>query len=408
MTRRSPLWLAGIGLGLVLAASCAGEPFTGPNPANPVEVVPLRRFHPPFSLEVRSGDTLESIARTLAGRDWPRWRTALAREIDPRRLRPGIEFSGRRTPNDRLESLVVNLDLRTRISFEPQGEDVVVSTREVRPVESKIVRFEGAIETSLFGALDAIGAEPELAVRLAAIFQWDIDFFRDIRSGDRFLALVDEQRVDGRFYAYGTLYAARFNNDGRELFAVAYTDDDGDLGYYDLDGAPLQKQFLRSPLKFSRITSRFSLNRFHPVHRRRVPHYGVDYGAPVGTPAHATASGTVTFVGRNGGAGNMVRIRHSNGYETNYLHLSRFPRGLRVGSRVSQGQVIGYVGSTGWSTGPHLDYRVKLNGRWINPLTISSPPAEPLPETALRRYLVHALAILEVIEGREPPPGARC
>ncbi len=379
-----------------------------PAPNRPrIDVNPLEAFHPTVTATVQPGDTLESMARRLAGRDWPRWRTALSEEIDARALLPGTLFSGRLSPSDRLESLVVTLDLRTEVHLETEG-GTVLATKVERPIHSEIVRFEGVIESSLFGAIDTIGASPELAVRMADIFQWDIDFLRDIRRGDQFVALVEERRVDGEFFGYGTLYGARFVNNGKELNCFAFADANGAVGYYDLDGAPVKKQFLRSPLKFSRITSRFSLNRFHPVHKKRMPHYGVDYGAPTGTPAHATATGTVTFVGRNGGAGNMVRLRHSNGYETNYLHLSRFAKGIRKGARVSQGQVVGYVGSTGWSTGPHLDYRVKKNGQWINPLLISSPPADPLPEALLRRYLAHALAMLEVMEGREPPSGARC
>jgi murein DD-endopeptidase MepM/ murein hydrolase activator NlpD len=139
-----------------------------------------------------------------------------------------------------------------------------------------------------------------------------------------------------------------------------------------------------------------------------MPHYGVDYGAPVGTPVHATADGVVTFTGRNGGAGNMVRLRHPNGYETNYLHLSKYGRGVKPGARVTQGQVIGYVGSSGYSTGPHLDYRVKHNGRWINPMTLASPPVKPLEADRLQRFLGHALAVLDLLEGGEAPVGARC
>ncbi len=372
-----------------------------------IEVVSIEAFHAPVSSTVQPGDTLESMARRLSGEDWPQWRTALAEVIDPRALLPGTLFSGRLSPSDRLESLVVTLDLQTEVHLQNEGNTVVATTVE-RPVKSEIVRFEGMIESSLFGAIEKIGASPELAVRMADIFQWDIDFLRDIRKGDRFVAVVEQRSIEGEFFGYGTLYGARFINNGKELNTFAFADGDGTVGYYDLDGAPVKKQFLRSPLRFSRITSRFSLNRLHPVHKKRMPHYGVDYGAPTGTPAHATATGTVTFFGRNGGAGNMVRLRHSNGYETNYLHLSRFAKGIREGARVSQGQVVGYVGSTGWSTGPHLDYRVKKNGQWINPLLISSPPADPLPEALLLRYLAHALAMIEVMDGRNPPTGARC
>lgn len=397
--------LVAVGLVLLWVARPSGG---GPAPVRPrIEVVPIEAFHPTVTATVHSGDTLESVARRLAGEDWPRWKTALVEEIDPRSLLPGTLFTGRKSPADQLENLVVTLDIRTEVRLEDEG-DTILTTKVERPIASEIVRYEGVIESSLFGTIEDIGASPELAVRMADIFQWDIDFLRDIRQGDQFVALVEQRSVDGQFFGYGTLYAARFVNAGKELNAFVYADAGGSVGYYDLDGAPLKKQFLRSPLRFSRITSRYSLNRFHPIHKRRMPHYGVDYGAPKGTPAHATATGTVTFVGRNGGAGNMVRLRHSNGYETNYLHLSRFAKGVRKGARVSQGQVIGYVGSTGWSTGPHLDYRVKKDGRWVNPLNISSPPADPLPESLLRRYLAHALALLEVMKGREPPSGARC
>jgi len=214
--------------------------------------------------------------------------------------------------------------------------------------------------------------------------------------------------VDGEFFAWGTIYAARFINGKRTLDAVVYPDDAGRLGYYDLEGRPLRKQFLRSPLKFSRVTSRFSMSRFHPVLHKRIPHYGVDYGAPVGTPALVTADGTVVFAGRKGGGGNMVTVRHTNGYETSYLHLSGFGKGVRRGARVTQGQVIGYVGSTGLATGPHLDYRVTLDGKWINPLSISSPAVEPLSEERLTRFLAHALAVLSLFADEPPPIGARC
>jgi len=372
-----------------------------------VEVEALQRFAPPCFTEASPGDTFESIARRLAGDDWVRWRDALVAELDPRRLRPGTEFFGRRTPSGVLGELRVVLDMRSELQFRLENGDVL-SHREDRPVESEVVRVVGEITSSLFGAVEVAGGHPDLAVRLAEIFQWDIDFFRDLRQADRFVVIVDRQTVEGEFYRYGHVFAARFVNDGRQLDAIAYPDDDGHLGYYDLNGSPLRKQFLRSPLKFSRITSRFSHRRFHPVLKKPMPHYGVDYGAPVGTPVRVTANGTVSFAGRKGGAGRMVTVRHTNGYETNYLHLRGYAKGVRRGARVAQGQVIGYVGSSGLSTGPHLDYRVKLNGRWTNPLRISSPAAAPLAEHRRARYLAHALAVLSLIEGKEPPAGASC
>lgn len=393
-------------LAVLFCASCGGGT-TAATTLEPQAVEPLQAFHPPFQTVVDSGDTIESVCRRLAGDDWLRWRDALVDEIDPRHLLPGTEFRGTRTPLGALERLEVVFDRRSEVHLESTTEGIVVARVE-RPIVSDVLRLEGVVESSLFGAMDAAGGGPELAVRVAQIYQWDIDFLRDLRKGDSFVVVIDRQTVGGEFYAWGTIFAARFVNDGRTLDAVVYPDDSGQLGYYDLEGHPLRKQFLRSPLKFSRVTSRFGMNRFHPVLRRRLPHYGVDYGAPTGTPVLVTADGSVTFAGRNGGGGNMVTVRHTNGYETNYLHLSRFGKNVRRGARVSQGQVIGYVGSTGLSTGPHLDYRVTLNGKWINPLAISSPPVEPLSEERLQRFLAHALAVLTLIVDEPSPVGARC
>lgn len=373
----------------------------------PVEVAPLELFHPPVRTTVASGDTLETVSRRIAGSEWVAWRDALAGEIDPRRLRPGTVFEGTLRPNGALEELHVVIDMRSELVFEAVAEDISFTLIE-REVTSDVARLEGTVTSSLFGAVEAAGGRPALAVGIAEIFRWDVDFLRDLRVGDEFVVIVDEQSIEGEFYRYGTIFAARFVNRDKAMNAVVYPDDEGRLGYYDLDGVPLRKMFLRSPLKFSRITSRFSHSRFHPVLKRRMPHYGVDYGAPVGTPVHATADGVVTLAATNGGAGRMVRLRHPNGYETNYLHLSSYGKGVRSGVRVSQGQVVGYVGSSGLSTGPHLDYRVKHNGGWINPLTISSPPVKPLEAGRLQRFLGHALAVLELVEGGDPPAGARC
>jgi murein DD-endopeptidase MepM/ murein hydrolase activator NlpD len=370
-----------------------------------LEVTPVPAYYAPLRETVAPGDTLESVSRRLTGGDWVAWRDALADAMDPRSLRPGLVFDARVAPSGRVSSITIALDRRVELHFVAESDDIRFERIE-RPVEHTVARFEGEVVSSLFGAVETAGGRPELAIRLAEIFQWDIDFFRDLRQGDRFIVLVDRQLVDGRFYAYGTIFGARFVNGGRILDAYAYRGPDGRLGYYDPDGAPLRKQFLRAPLEFRRISSGFNLNRMHPVHHRRMPHYGVDYAAPTGTPVLATADGVVDFVGRNGGAGKMVRLRHPNSYQTNYLHLSGYARGIRRGARVQQGQVVGYVGSTGWSTGPHLDYRVKHNGRWINPLKLASPAAKPLPDTLLPRYLRHAESMTTVLEGGRTPVGA--
>ncbi len=395
---------------LFLALTGSPACSTGPTSASslePITVEPLVAFHPPFRTFVQDGETIESVSRRLAGADWLEWRDALSAEIDPKRLYPGTEFRGRSLPSGALETVEVIFNRRNEVHL-TAGPEGIAATRVERPVTGEVVRLEGVVESSLFGAMDQAGGGPELAVRVAQVYQWDIDFFRDLRQNDSFVVVAERQEIAGEFYGWGTIYAARFVNRDRVLNAVVYPDDQGRLGYYDLEGRPLRKQFLKSPLEFSRVTSRFSMNRFHPVLKRRMPHYGVDYGAPTGTPVHVTSDGTVTFAGRKGGGGNMVTVRHTNGYETNYLHLSRFAKGIRRGVRVAQGQVIGFVGSTGLSSGPHLDYRVQLNGRWINPLSISSPAVEPLADERLQRFLAHALAVLSLIDGKTPPVGARC
>jgi len=391
----------------VSIVSCDGARRETSVAVEPVVVAPIEAYRAPVQVTVASGDTIESVSRRLAGDGWIAWRDALSAQIDSRKLRPGTLFDGIRSPGDDLVELRVILDQRSEIVFEYTPEGITTSHLE-REVVSEVVRLEGMVESSLFQAVSAAGGRPALAVGMAEIFRWDVDFLRDLRQGDSFVVVVDEQRIDGAFYRYGTIFAARFTNKNKIMDAVIYPDQEGRLGYYDLDGNPLRKMFLRSPLKFSRITSSFSNSRFHPVLKKRMPHYGVDYGAPVGTAVHATADGVVTLAGRNGGAGNMVSIRHPNGYQTNYLHLSKYGSGIRKGVRVAQGQVVGYVGSTGLSTGPHLDYRVKHNGRWINPLTISSPPVKPLQSDRLQRFLGHALAVLDLLDGGEAPSGARC
>ncbi len=216
--------------------------------------------------------------------------------------------------------------------------------------------------------------------------------------------MFEEVYLDGRFESIGAILALHYVTGGRRLEAYRFGDP---AGYYDAAGR-LRKLFLRSPLRYSRVTSRFSHRRFHPILKRYRPHYGVDYGAPTGTPVRATGSGTVTSAAWDSGGGRMVKVRHPNGYQTAYLHLSRFAAGVRPGRRVAQGEVIGYVGATGLATAPHLDYRVQLNGRWINPLAMKMEPAAPLRDDqrkafdARRHQLELALAGGELVPLLEP------
>ena len=219
-----------------------------------------------------------------------------------------------------------------------------------------------------------------LALQLSDIYAWDIDFFSDIREGDSIKILVEELWAGDVFRGYGNILASEFLNNGTVYSAYRF-EHDGDAGYYDSNGKSLRKTLLRSPLKFRYISSRFSKRRFHPVLRIYRPHLGIDYVAPAGTPVSATGSGKVVFSGYKGQNGRMVRIRHNRGLETYYGHLSKIPGKIKRGTKVSQGEVVGYVGSTGLSTGPHLDYRIKLEGRFVNPLKIRLPRGKSIPKS---------------------------
>jgi murein DD-endopeptidase MepM/ murein hydrolase activator NlpD len=243
-----------------------------------------------------------------------------------------------------------------------------------------------SIESSLYESIRMAGEGPQLVQSLVDVFQWDVDFFA-LKKGDSFSVLVDKKFSGSDPVGYGPILAARFVHAGNMYEAFRFEQPDGRAGYYTNRGTPVKKQFLKAPLKFSRVTSGFTKKRFHPVLKVHRPHLGVDYGAPTGTPVMTTADGVVTFAGKGRGEGNFIRIRHNSKIETAYLHLSRFAKGLKKGTRVEQGDIIGFVGSTGLSTAPHLDYRVRDNGEWINPLNLKSITPDPLRGASMRQFL---------------------
>ena len=248
------------------------------------------------------------------------------------------------------------------------------------PVSRRAGR-NGTVESSLYESLVGLGERGDLAVLIARALEYDIDFHRDTRRGDSFSFVVDKlYSEDGVWKGYGELHAVHYLNAGRPLYAFRFELPTGEEGYYDYDGNSIQRQFLMSPVAYTRISGVFTSRRLHPVHRVYRPHYGVDYAAPHGTPVMATANGVVADAGMRGPNGNMVTLRHTGGYVTKYLHLSRIPSGIRPGRRVSQRDVIGYVGSTGVSTGPHLDYRLSRRGTPLDPRSHILPPGPPIPD----------------------------
>jgi len=246
---------------------------------------------------------------------------------------------------------------------------------------------EGSITSSLFDAVTGIGESAELAMNLADIFAWDVDFILDIRSGDSFKALVERRFRDGKPAGYGRILGATFTNQGETYRAFLYQDGDRPASYYDEDGNSVRKMFLKAPLSFSRISSGFTMKRFHPITKTWKAHPAIDYAAPTGTPIKSVGDGTIIRIGYDKNNGRHIKIRHNGTYQTLYLHMNAFARGMKQGKKVSQGQVIGYVGSTGLATGPHLCFRMYKNGSPVNPAKVRSRAAQPVSEPSRQAYL---------------------
>ena len=243
----------------------------------------------------------------------------------------------------------------------------------------KVLTYKhGRIESSLFLTSQEIGLPDSLTMLLAQIFQLDIDFVLDIRPGDEFFALIEEQYLNGEFIGYGDILAARFINQNNMYTAVRFEGEDGSVDFFDPSGLSMRKAFLRAPVDFSRISSSFNMRRKHPLHNTIRPHRGIDYAAPRGTPILAAGDGRIETASRTQANGNFVVIRHGEQFVTKYLHLSKLGRKIKSGRKVQQGQTIGYVGSTGWATGPHLHYEFLVNGVHQNPRTVKLPEAEPV------------------------------
>ena len=273
------------------------------------------------------------------------------------------------------------------------GADFVAQRVNV-PLETQIVKVTGEIQSSLFEAMETAGEQDTLTLAFAEILAWEIDFYMDVREGDRFRIIVEKLYKGKEFIDYGTIHAVTYAGQERTITGIRYRDD-----YYDENGRSLKRAFLKSPLRFNRISSRFSRSRRHPILGGLRPHYGVDYAAPVGTPVWAVGDGKVVSCGWNGGYGKQVVLRHMNGYMTHYGHLSRFGPGIRNGKQVDQKQVIGYVGSTGLSTGPHLDYRLAKDGQFRNPLKETFSAGIPISQGEMDLFLRRRDEVLAWLRG---------
>ncbi len=334
--------------------------------------------------EVKSGDTLYGIlSDRFTPQEMAEITSKIKKDIKGFVLRPGMKLTLEK------DKVLINAAIDKDVIIEKLADGTATVTVNTYEHDMMNVVVRGTIENNLFEAMYKAGEDAELAANLASIFEWEIDFFKDLRPGDRFVVLVEKKFIKDKYAGYGKILAADFYNQGKLKRAVYYNDGDKNKGYYNEKGEGLERGFLRVPLNYSRISSRYSTSRLHPVLGYHRPHYGVDYAAPTGTPVKATASGIVKIKSRSKGNGNYIALRHPNGYETFYLHLNGFNRAIRQGSHVEQGQIIGYVGSTGYSTGPHLDYRIRKNGKWLNPLKFVATP-KTLKKDDVPAFLEHA------------------
>jgi murein DD-endopeptidase MepM/ murein hydrolase activator NlpD len=334
--------------------------------------------------EVKSGENLGGIFSRL-GVDQHiigNLRSYTDGVFEIRKLRSGNTYTAMMSSDNKLNYFVYSLNDTSYVIFD--FRDSLHVYMESKEVVRKLKSVSGVINSSLWTSFQSSGADPNMAVALANIFQWTIDFYA-IQKGDSYKVIYEELSVDGKPMGIGEIHCALFNQDGKDHYAFRF--EEGSVtDYFDENGQNLRKEFLKAPLKFSRISSRFSNSRMHPILRIRRPHHGVDYAAPTGTPVHTIGNGTILKAAYAGGGGRQVSIRHSNGYTTSYMHLSGFGPGIRPGVSVVQGQVIGYVGSSGLATGPHLDFRVYKNNIAIDPLKMDSPPALPVGEKYKASY----------------------
>ncbi|MCB1056793.1 MAG: peptidoglycan DD-metalloendopeptidase family protein [Acidobacteria bacterium] len=361
------------------------DPVLATNLGSNPDIPDLDQVEIPVQKTFEPGETLGQVLASygVEGTSARELGAVLAQRVDLRRLRAGDPYSVFFDRNGQLSAFQVPIRDRGRVRVVlDRGTWREEWQPFVRRTELHVV--SGDLETSLEAGIEKAGGPSSLAYVMADALQWDLDFSRDLRIGDHFEAMYEQVYLDGQDRGVGRLLAVRYINRGDVLEAYSFGDDGG---FYDGEGRPLRKMFLRSPMRYSRITSSFTNRRFHPVLKIYRPHYGVDYGAPVGTPVRVTSAGSVSFAGWNKGGGKTVKVRHPNDYETAYLHLSRFADGIRPGARVRQGDIIGYVGMTGLATGPHLDYRVQHHGHYINPLSIKSVPAKAISQVDMPAFI---------------------
>ena len=356
-------------------------------PKQNTETTPVSEKHKWLEEHVKSGDSLSKIFSRLglSANLLHRIVNSSKQAKQLARIRPGETLKVKLDDNGQFLGLIHQRTPISSLRILPDGEGFRAKAIE-RGLETQITQASGIITSSLYEGAKRAGLPDELTMELANIFGWDIDFALEIRAGDRFSMIYEEQYLDGEKYDNGAILAAEFVNRGQVFRAVRYEDGNGNINYYSPDGRSMRKAFLRPPVDFRRISSRFTKSRWHPVLGKKRPHRGVDYAAATGTPIKASGDGRIIFRGKKGGYGNTVIIKHGSQYTTLYAHLSKFNRKAKQGSRVHQGQVIGYVGRSGLASGPHLHYEFRVNGVHRNPLTVKLPAAAPIEKKYLKDF----------------------
>ena len=394
-------WIAVLVLGLTGVAAFGISPQTSLETVPTTTIVtalPLPAItavgiddHPFWREErIQRGDTIGAVL-ARAGVDDSAALTFLRMDLRARavyQLKPGRSVRVAVDEAGRLEALRFVTPTGDVLGIN-RANDAFIASYEPVNEAVRLTLTSGEITSSLFATADAIGLPDAVTVALADLFAGDIDFLQDLRRGDRFSVLYETRYVEGEPVGTGRIVAAEFHNRGVSMSAYLWKDAEGNDAWYTLDGRSTRKAFLRSPMEFSRMTSGFSLARFHPILQAWRAHRGIDYAAPSGTPVRATADGVVALAGTQNGYGNVIEVRHHGAFSTLYAHLSRFAPTVRTGSRVQQGEVIGYVGATGWATGPHLHYEFRVNDEARDPLSIAQPTAGPMPTESFGAFLTH-------------------
>ena len=350
---------------------------------------------------IGKGDTITKILSDAGSEDVQKYVSAARRVFSMRAFREGqpyIVITDAAT--GRVKRFEYEIDSHRRLIV----EGLEAANARVEAIEYTVLLscISAVIDDNLFQAVADVSESPQLAIKLADLFGSEINFVRDLQHGDAFSVLVEKRYRNGEYKGYGRILAARFINKGKKYEAFLFRDGNGPAHYYNRKGENLHKSFLQAPLAVTRITSRFSKNRMHPILGYSRPHEGVDYGAPTGTPVKAVGEGVISFHGWSGGYGNQIIVKHSGGLESMYSHLSGFARGLKNGQAVRQGQVIGFVGSTGLATGPHLDFRLRQGGKFINPSTAINPRGAPVSRKNIAAFTRTMEAEEALLKGEKP------